>query len=303
MSSVPNGVYPTMITPYQKDLQVDYGVFPELMRWYEDRKVTGVFAICQSSEIFYLSFEERLQILKAIMKTRKPGTVVVASGHTSYDPATQIKEAQAFIAEGIDAYVFITNRFADKSEDDDTFLRRVDHVTRELPDVPLGFYECPHPYNRLLSPAVLKQLVNVANFAFLKDTCCDLDAIKAKLEITKDTGFKIFNANSAQLLESLRLGAAGFSGVMGNFHPQLYTKLCECWQEDPALAERIQDFCGLSSMATGNYPVTAKYSIALDGVPMTWLSRSGDASKLRRCDQMGVEQMRRCALALEASYK
>ena len=112
MKTVPNGVYPTMVTPFTEDYQVDYGALPALLRWYEERGVTGVFAICQSSEIFYLSFEERLQILREIMRAKQPGTVVLASGHTAYDSATQIREAQAFIAEGIDAYVFISNRFS-----------------------------------------------------------------------------------------------------------------------------------------------------------------------------------------------
>ena len=298
MKTVPNGVYPTMITPFREDMQVDYGALPPLLGWYEARGVTGVFAICQSSEIFYLSFEERLRILKEIMRARAPGTVALASGHTAWDPATQIREARAFIDEGIDAYVFISNRFAAKDEDDDAFLRRLEHVAKALPDLPLGIYECPYPYKRLLSPYVIRRLGEVANFAFLKDTCCDLDQIRAKLEAAKATGLKIFNANAAMLLESLRLGCAGFSGVMANFHPRLYVKLCECWQDDPALAERLQAFVGMASLAEAQqYPVNAKYTIALDGVPMTWKCRvkMKDDAKFRRCDQMQIEQLRAMA--------
>jgi len=294
-----------MVTPFAQDLQVDYGALPPLLRWYEARGVTGVFAICQSSEIFYLSFEERLQILRTIMRERQPGTVVLASGHTAYDPATQTREARAFIEEGIDAYVFISNRFAAKDEDDDAFLRRLEHVARALPDLPLGIYECPYPYKRLLSPYVIGRLGDIANFAFLKDTCCDLDQIKAKLEVAGTTGLKIFNANAAMLLESLRLGCAGFSGVMANFHPQIYVKLCECWREEPELAERLQAFAGMASLAEAQqYPVNAKYTIALDGVPMTWKCRvpmKDENAKFRRCEEMQIEQLRALALELEAS--
>ena len=306
MNTVPNGVYPTMVTPFVQDLQVDFGALPPLLRWYEERGVTGVFAICQSSEIFYLSFEERLRILREIMRVRKPGTVVLASGHTAYDPATQIKEALGFIEEGIDAYVFISNRFAEKDEDDDTFLRRLEHVAKALPDLPLGIYECPYPYKRLLSPYVIRRLGEIANFAFLKDTCCDLDQIKEKLEAAEATGLKIFNANAAMLLESLRLGCAGFSGVMANFHPRLYVKLCECWREEPGLAERLQAFVGMASLAEAQqYPVNAKYTIALDGVPMTWKCRvkMKDNAKFRRCDEMQIEQLRVLAMEMERSYQ
>jgi len=307
MKTVPNGVYPTMVTPFTQDMRVDYGALPSLLRWYEERGVTGVFAICQSSEIFYLSFEERLRILRTIMGERASGTVVLASGHTAWDPATQIKEALAFIGEGIDAYVFISNRFAAKEEGDDAFLRRAEHVAKALPDLPLGIYECPYPYKRLLSPYVIQRLGEIANFAFLKDTCCDLEQIKAKLAAAESTGLKIFNANAAMLLESLRMGCAGFSGVMANFHPRIYVRLCECWREEPALAERLQAFVGMASLAEAQqYPVNAKYTIALDGVPMTWKCRvpmKDENARFRRCDEMQIEQLREIAMEMERSYQ
>ena len=295
MLTIPNGVYPTMVTPFRdSDMHVDLPALEPLLRWYEERGVAGVFAICQSSEIFFLSFEERLQILREILRLRKPETVVVASGHTSSGTGKQIREAQAFIAEGIDAYVFISNRFAAAAEDEDTFLRRVEAVVRELGDIRLGMYECPFPYKRVIPPETLRRLTEIGNFAFLKDTCCSSPLMQAKMEATAGTGFKLFNANAATLLESLRLGAAGYSGVMANFHPHIYAKLCECWEEEPALAEKLQAFVGFASLAEGyGYPTNAKYYIAQEGVPMGWRCRCQDSVKMfPRNRQLEIEQMR-----------
>ena len=74
---------------------------------------------------------------------------------------------------------------------------------------------------------MLKWLADTGRFAFLKDTCCELDQIRAKCEAVKGTGLKIFNANGATLLESLRMGCAGYSGVMANFHTRFYAWLCQ----------------------------------------------------------------------------
>lgn len=300
MKTIPNGVYPTMVTPYLDNLQVDYAALPHLLQWYEQRGVAGVFAICQSSEIFHLSFEERLLIVREIVRAKQPGTVVLASGNTAFDTATQIREAQAFIAEGIDAYVFISNRFAAKHEGEDVFLQRLEAVTKHLPDLPLGVYECPSPYNRQLPPDTIRRMGQIGNFAFLKDTCCNLDKLRPKLEAAGEIGLKIYNANAAQLLESLRMGCAGFSGIMGNFHPQLYAKLCACWQQQPALAERLQDFLGLASLAEGQqYNVNAKYTMALDGVPITCRSRTRDSDAFSPAARMQIEQLRRFAMYME----
>ena len=295
MLTIPNGVYPTMVTPFRdSDMRVDLPALEPLLRWYEERGVAGVFAICQSSEIFYLTLEERLRILREILRLRKPGTTVIASGHTAGGVGLQVREAKAVIAEGVDACVFISNRFAAAAEDEDTFLRRVEAVCRDLGDTPLGMYECPFPYKRIIPPETLRRLTGIGNFAFLKDTCCSTDMMRAKLAATAGTALKLFNANAATLLESLRLGAAGYSGVMANFHPHIYAKLCACWEEEPDLAEKLQAFVGFASLAEGYaYPTNAKYYLALEGVPMGWRCRCQDSVKMfPRNRQLEIEQMR-----------
>jgi 4-hydroxy-tetrahydrodipicolinate synthase len=86
-----------MITPFTDDNKIDYNGVKELLKWYERKGVDGIFAICQSSEIFFLSFEERLELIKFIMANKPEGMSIVASGHTSDDLEVQIKEAKAFI--------------------------------------------------------------------------------------------------------------------------------------------------------------------------------------------------------------
>ena len=113
--------------------------------------VAGIFAICQSSEIFFLSLEERLELLRFIVKNAPEGMTIVASGHTADDLDTQIKEANMFIDEGIDGYVFISNRLAKADEDDSVFLKNMEYVVNKLPEIGLGVYECPYPYKRRLN--------------------------------------------------------------------------------------------------------------------------------------------------------
>ena len=69
------------------------------------------------------------------MKNLPKGMSVVASGHTAGDLDRQIYEANAFIDEGIDAYVFIANRFAAQDEDDSVFLRNFDKAVSSIPEI------------------------------------------------------------------------------------------------------------------------------------------------------------------------
>ena len=299
---IPNGVFPTMITPYTKDDKIDYNAVLQILEWYDKKGVTAIFAICQSSEIFFLSFEERLDLLKFIMKNKPSGMTVVASGNTSDEPETIRREAEAFIETGIDGYVFIANRFAAENESDDLLVQRMLAMADRLPDIPLGIYECPYPYKRVLTPDVLHQLSANRKFSFLKDTCCDIRMIEKKLKAVQNSNLKIFNANSATLLPSLRLGCAGFSGVMANFHPELYIKLCSCFTSDPERAEIIQNLIGTLSMAECQcYPVNAKYYLSLEGLSIDIFSRSRSAADFGPSRRSEIEEMRALTRMLEAT--
>lgn len=292
IKSIPDGVYPTMVTPFTADNKVDYDGVLSILNWYWENCVDGIFAICQSSEIFFLSFEERLELLKFIMKNAPKGMSVVASGHTADELDRQIYEANAFIAEGIDAYVFIANRFAKQNEDDSVFLRNYEKMVSSIPEIGLGIYECPYPYKRIMSPETLRQCALDGRLKFLKDTCCKIEDIKAKLAAVDGLGLKIYNANSATLLESLEAGCAGFSGVMGNFHPEIYSWLCKNYKSEPEKAKEVQAFLAFASLAECQmYPVNAKYHLGLCGVDIGYNSRVKDASLFSESNKKEIEQM------------
>ena len=226
------------------------------------------------------------------MKNAPKGMSVVASGHTADELDRQIYEANAFIAEGIDAYVFIANRFAKQNEDDSVFLRNYEKMVSSIPEIGLGIYECPYPYKRIMSPETLRQCALDGRLKFLKDTCCKIEDIKAKLAAVDGLGLKIYNANSATLLESLEAGCAGFSGVMGNFHPEIYSWLCKNYKSEPEKAKEVQAFLAFASLAECQmYPVNAKYHLGLCGVDIGYNSRVKDASLFSESNKKEIEQM------------
>lgn len=286
------GVYPTMITPYTKDNKVDYSGVEQILNWYAERGVDGIFAICQSSEIFFLSFEERLELLRFIMQHKPKNVNIVASGHTADDLDTQIEEAKHFIDCGIDAYVFISNRFAKADESDEVFFNNMMTVCDALPETDFGIYECPYPYKRLLTPAILKEMVKTNRFRFIKDTCCNLDQLHAKVEAVKGSDLMIFNANAATFLESMKMGCSGYSGVMANFHPELYSELIACIDTNPERAQMLQDIVGFFSVVEcQTYPINAKYYMTLDGLNINIDSRARSLADFPKNRALEIDQM------------
>lgn len=294
MNTIANGVWPTMITPYTEDNKIDYDAVLKIIEWYDKQGVTGIFAVCQSSEMFFLDKKERLELAKFVVDNTPKHIGVIASGHVAESVEDQIEEAKAIIDTGIQSYVFISNQFAKQDESDDVVRKNIEYLIDRIPGDSFGIYECPYPYKRLVTPENLKWCADTGRFSFLKDTCCNVEQLQAKVDAVKGTNLKIFNANSATLLESLRMGCAGFSGVMANFHSDMYAWLCDNYEKEPEKAELMQAFLGAASVIECQcYPVNAKYHMNLEGVKMTLNCRNRDKAELTSSRMLEVEQLQK----------
>lgn len=292
--NIDDGVWPVMITPFTEDNHIDYDSVLQIIDWYDRMGVAGIFAVCQSSEMFQLTLRERLALMQFVVDHTPGHMGVIASGHVAEVLQDQIDEAKAAIDTGIQAYVFVSNRFAGEDESEEKAKRRIELLIRSVDAESFGIYECPYPYKRLLSPGLLKWCAETGKFSFLKDTCCNLDQLRAKCDAAAGTELKIFNANAATLLESLKLGCAGYSGVMANFHPDLYVWLCGNYQKEPQKASVVQDALGSASIIEYQaYPVNAKYHMWLEGIDMSVSSRVMSEETLTQSKRMEVEQLRR----------
>ncbi len=293
--SFPGGAWPVMLTPFTEDDQVDVKGLEALTNWYIENGCGGLFADCQSSEMFYLSQAERVEVARTVIRAAAGRVPVIVSGHISERLDDQIEEMQALAATGPDALIFITNRFeVEGQHDEGLFKTQCKFLMGKLPDdLPLGVYECPYPYKRLLSDDLISWLASTGRFHFIKDTCCDLATIKRRLELIKGSPLRLYNANTSTLLDSLRAGAHGFCGVMASFQMRLYAYLCAHLDSDKA--DRLQHLLTVTSLIERQcYPVNAKYYLReFEGLPITIASRTRDPRQLTETFKAEVLHLKR----------
>ena len=260
------GVWPVMLTPFDEQREIDWESLKKLIDWYLRAGVQGLFANCQSSEMFFLSEAESLQLTRFVLDHVDGRVPVVASGHTACGLSQQIDQLGEMAETGVDSVILISNRLAAPSEGDDTVLDSLGKITAALPDkVGLGIYECPQPYKRLLSDKVVSWCAQSGRYTFIKDTCCQIETIRRRIELIRGSRVHLANANGQTLLASLQAGAHGYSGVMANFHPELYVWLCEHWQSEPEKAQIVSDYLTTASLAEClDYPICAKdYQVSI----------------------------------------
>lgn len=290
-----------MITPY-KNGKVDYAAAEQMVEWYWKQGCDGIFAVCLSSEILWLTLEERVGLAKAVIQTARrlaetdhsrPPMMIVASGHISDRFEDQVTELNAIAAEKPDALILISNRMDVAQTTDERWIEDAERLISKLPpELPLGIYESPLPYKRVLSEKIVRWCAKNERFHFIKDTCCELELIRQRLEWCQGSQIKLFNANAQTLLKSMEYGVSGYCGVMANFHPDLYVKLLQFRKTDPEKASLLQDFLCVSTLAeTMTYPCSAKYYLdKYEGISMDVTSRMKDCSLFTDYQKHCVDQ-------------
>ena len=185
---------------------------------------------------------------------------VVVSGHISDDLDAQIEELTAAADTGADAVILVTNRLDPKNTGSAPFFATLGKLLARLPsDLPLGLYECPVPYRRLLDDEELRRCIDLDRFVILKDVSCDLPTVERRLAIAKDLPLAILNANASIAWDAMRAGAPGFNGVFTNFHPDLYKWLYVSGARHLELAKELSTFLVLTAVAKSlGYPALAK---------------------------------------------
>lgn len=269
---LPDGCIVTLITPFDASGAIDYVAVDALVQWHLDSGCVGLFTPCLSSEMFALSPAERTELAAHVKVLVGSHAVVVATGTyggTIEDQAAFVNE----MAQCCDAVVVNTATLVPMEADDAAWQAAAARLLELTGAVPLGLYECPVPYKRLLSPELIGWCARSGRFHFHKDTSCNMEAIQAKLKAVA-APFKFYNANVETLLPSLRAGGHGFSGISANFYPHLHAWLCKAaiaeaedraggGSEHAASLQRVQDFLSLAEATVCvNYPASAKLYLA-----------------------------------------
>jgi 4-hydroxy-tetrahydrodipicolinate synthase len=277
MEQLKKGFIPVMLTPFKDNGAVDYVALTRLTEMYLHAGAAGVFANCLSSEMFELSGEERLAIIKYVVEVVNGSVPVVATGTFGGPIEKQADFVKKVYETGTTSVIAITGLLAEAHEPDTVFNDRVFDLFAHTEHIPLGFYECPVPYKRILSAQQLHHFVATGRVIYHKDTCLDLIAIKQKLEVGKiNPSFGLYDAYMVHAVESLKAGSAGLSCIQGNFFPELIVWLCDHYADASHQHEvsMVQEFLTENMDVMHNvYPVIAKYYLTKRGLEISTTTR------------------------------
>src|SRR6478609_5991571 len=170
---------PVMITPYKQNGQIDFDGVSRLMDFYLAAGVKGFFANCLSSEMYQLNETERLALTRHVVKRLNGAASVVSTGSFGDTLAAKAEFTKKLYHTGINAVILISSLFAKAEESDDQLIHNFEEFFKLTDNIPLGTYECPQPYKRIITPYVFKYLLETNRMIYHKDTSIDFAKVKA----------------------------------------------------------------------------------------------------------------------------
>lgn len=284
-----------MLMPFQEDKTIDYNALGELVEYYLEAGAGGLFANCLSSEMFELSKEEMLDSVSFIVQKVNGRVPIVATGTFEDTVENQGQFVKDIYATGIDCVIVITSLLAKEADTEEAFQTNVEKLLALTDDVPLGFYECPVPYKRVISADFLGKLVKTGRIKYHKDTSLDIHSIHAKIAATQEEGsFGLYDAYMAHAVDTLKAGSAGLSCIQGNYFPELVVWLCDNFDnaDKQEKVAQVQQFL-IDNMDVMHYayPTSAKYVLNKLGHPIQVVSRREDIEEMDERVKEDLDQL------------
>lgn len=210
------GVIPAMTTAFKPDLSVDHAFVAKHARWLVDNGCTGIVALGSLGESATLRFDEKVAVLKTIVKAldgRAPVVAGIASLSTmeAVDLARAAQDAGCSGLMVLPPYVYSSDWREMKSH-----LQPVIRATK----LSCMLYNNPVSYKTDFLPEQIQELAAVhPNLRAVKESSADVRRVTALKAICGDR-LALFVGVDDLILEGVRAGAVGWIAGLVNAFPR-----------------------------------------------------------------------------------
>jgi len=292
------GIFPPVVTPFNRGGDVDEGRFRENLRKYAGVGLGGIVVTGSTGEAPYLTERERLRLVELAREiVRPPEVMIVGTGLEGTRETLRL--SREVIARGADALLIVTPNYY-KSKMDATALSAHYRALADGVRRPVLIYSIPQFTGVHIDAATIGVLSRHPNIAGLKESSGNLAFVREVLRKVKPS-FRVLVGSVQIVLDSLRAGATGAVLGQANFAPELCVGLYEafCQGRMKAARELQQRLLPLAQKISVPYGVAGvKAALDLEGyhggaprsplVPLSAAARRAVAGALKEAHE-GLE--------------
>ena len=257
------GVGPPLVTPFDRNGDVDHERLRELVTWVEGRGVDFIVPCGSNGEAELMTAAERAAVVETVVDEASV-PVLAGTGHPGKRETLEATEAAA--EAGADAALVVTPFYF--SHDQDTLARYYEDLADASP-LPVYLYSVPAYTGVRLLPDTVERLAAHPNVVGMKDSPASIAEFVRTHRRVQDREFDLMIGSASVLAQALDAGAVGGVLALANLAPASTAEVLEAHREDPARArERNAELVELNTAVTADYGVPGlKWAMRERGAP------------------------------------
>ncbi len=270
-------VITAMVTPLNKEGQVDYAVAEQLAVHLASHGSDGIVVCGTTGESPTITWAEELELFKVVLQAVK-GRVKVIAGTGSNSTQEAIEATQKAAKLGLDGSLQVVPYYNRPTQDG---LYAHFLSIAQAADLPMMLYNIPGRTGQMMEAETSIRLADVPNIVAIKEASGNLETV-SQIRRSTPPDFAIYAGDDALTLPMLALGAAGIVSVASHLvGPDLQQMVQEFQRGNhaAALAIHLQRLPLFRGLFCASNPIPLKAALNLQGwqvggcrLPMTELS-------------------------------
>ncbi len=201
-------VITAMITPFNKDMAVDYNVARKLARHLAESGSDGLVVCGTTGESPTLTREEKLELFRVVVE-EVGGKAVVIAGTGGNNTASSIELTQAAQKLGVDGVMLVGPYYNRPSQEG---LYQHFKAVASSTHLPVLLYNVPGRTGVNILPATVARLAEIPNIIAIKEAAGNIDQASELCRLLPDS-FAVYSGDDSFTLPMLALGAKGVVSV------------------------------------------------------------------------------------------
>lgn len=230
-----------MVTPFNKDLSVNFDLARKLARSLVQSGSDGLVIAGTTGESPTLTKEEKIELFKVVVEEvgGKASVIANTGGNSTAESITLTRAAQKV---GIDGIMLVAPYYNKPSQEG---MYEHFKAVAESTDLPIIVYNIPGRTSVNLLPRTIASLAEIGNIVAIKESSGNMDQI-SEIRMSLPDNFSIYSGDDSLTLPILALGGKGVISVASHL-----------------VGERMQDM--VNAFTSGN--VTLAKNIHLELYP------------------------------------
>jgi 4-hydroxy-tetrahydrodipicolinate synthase len=218
------GVFPALVTPFDKEENVDEAAFRNLIRHVLPH-VDGLVPCGTTGEFPYLTREEQKRLVEIAVEEAGGKPVIAGAGAPSTRQAIEL--ASDATEAGATACLIVTPYFLHPS--DKGVYQHFYEIARAV-DIPIILYNIPQVMDAYLPRRVVEDLADIPNIVGLKDSSGNLTYTMEVLEFCGDR-IDVFVGHDEVVLNALAGGVSGMILASAQVYPEVWQQVFAAVQD------------------------------------------------------------------------